>query len=670
MKILGVLVLGVLISIVEIYLVFDSFQGAKPFPWNEVLYMSADHIVRDILVLAIGVSVYIKRKSLLKSIKEFFPVAVIGVLYLCAVTFMLYRLSLDFGLQTFLSVLAGVCNNVLIVLISALIYHKWKNKTTKWLYLISYVFTGLVIIADIVYFWQTTTHVESVLFQNLNIYSIIAVINSFDTSIVIALLFVTIAVICLFKTVGDKTEVVNFKKVTSIILGAALLINVVDYACSIAGMYAIKRIVGMYAVVESEKVRYNYRSMISVPINVNFLVKALNSTDSINNKYYEFAKDITKKDKKLLADLGIEDVNESVEKLTAQYDKVVMLILESVHRDYINYYNRNIPEAATTFLNSLIIKYPHIDKFYSSAVPTTQGLNAIFRSHIIMDKSLSGRNTPSIFRCAQQNGARGIFLNASTQYYADELREYPEQFGMQEYYAREYLDTQGYIGASGWGYHNDVIYDEAIKLLDKYRNEKVFLVAKTLDMHQPYPYVGCEWEELPKTVQAKGSITVNGMYWVDMTLRNFFNKVEQLGLMDERTLYVITSDHNPHSGGEYLDLVPNTGDKFSIAPIPLIFVSKNLLPLNNLRNNVFASQIDLAPTLLHLLGIEKPSLFMGRNLLELRDKTYALGYFGGNFYYWSDGVDFIGELNKKEYDNDYVEVINKYILNNYALWHK
>ena len=147
---------------------------------------------------------------------------------------MLYRLSLDFGLQTFLSVLAGISNNVLIVLISALVYHKWKNKTTKCLYFVSYVFTGLVIITDLVYFWQTTTHVESVLFQNLNIYSIIAVINSFDTSIVIALLLVTIAIVCIFKTVGGKTEVVNFKKVASIILGAVLLINVVDYACSIA----------------------------------------------------------------------------------------------------------------------------------------------------------------------------------------------------------------------------------------------------------------------------------------------------------------------------------------------------------------------------------------------------------------------------------------------------
>ena len=51
-------------------------------------------------------------------------------------------------------------------------------------------------------------------------------------------------------------------------------------------------------------------------------------------------------------------------------------------------------------------------------------------------------------------------------------------------------------------------------------------------------------------------------------------------------------------------------------------------------------------------------------------KTYALGYFGGNFYFWPDSVDYIGELNKKEYDNDYVKALNKYILNNYALWHK
>lgn len=670
MKSIIVFILGIIISITETWTAVGSFAGAKPFPWDEVLYNSADHVIRDVLIVAIIWFVYKKRLTLSKIIKDFLPVVVIGVLYLFVAAFMMYRLSLDFGLQTFLSVLAGVTNNIFIVLVAAVCHYKWHNKLTKILYLFSYAFTGIVIIADAFYFWQTTMHIESVLFQNLNVHSFIGIASSFDVGVSFGIGLLITIILLAFKFNTRSGSYSNFKYIISMVLGFTVFINTVDYLFSITGMYALKKIVGMYAVVESEKVRYNYRSIVSMPINVNFIDKAFTNIDTIDDKYFKFAKDMTNSDKRLLDELGVR--TEAVVKtdLQAHYDNVVILVLESVHRDYINYYNRNVPEAATPFLNSLIIRYPHMNRFYSSAVPTTQGLNAIFRSHIIMDKNLSGKGKPSIFRSAQEKGFRGIFLNASTQYYADELREYPEQFGMQEYYAREYLEKKGYIGASGWGYHNDVIYDEALALLEKYKDEKVLLVAKTLDMHQPYPYVGVEEEALPYAVQVKGSATVNGMYWVDSTLKQFFEKAKQRGLMDERTLFVITSDHNPHSGGEYIDLVPNTGDKFSIAPIPLIFVSKNLAPLNNLRTQEFASQIDLAPTLLYLLGIETPSLFMGRNLLLPSDKTYALGYFGGNFYFWSDERDFIGEVNKEEYDNEYVEVLNKYILNKYALWHK
>ena len=125
-----------------------------------------------------------------------------------------------------------------------------------------------------------------------------------------------------------------------------------------------------------------------------------------------------------------------------------------------------------------------MNRYYSSAVPTTQGLNATFRSHLIMDKDISGKNTPSLFRSAQAAGMRGIFMNASSQYYANELREYPTQFGMNEYYAKEYLEKQGYTGASGWGFHNDVMYEETLKLLEKAKakNDRLVMVTKTLDM--------------------------------------------------------------------------------------------------------------------------------------------------------------------------------------------
>ena len=78
-------------------------------------------------------------------------------------------------------------------------------------------------------------------------------------------------------------------------------------------------------------------------------------------------------------------------------------------------------------------------------------------------------------------------------------------------------------------------------------------------------------------------------------------------------------------------------------------MSKNLAPLNNLRTNEYASQIDLAPTLLYLLGIDVPEKFMGRNLLQPTDIPYALGYFGGKAFYWSDERHFVDHVGRYLY---------------------
>ena len=76
----------------------------------------------------------------------------------------------------------------------------------------------------------------------------------------------------------------------------------------------------------------------------------------------------------------------------------------------------------------------------------------------------------------------------------------------------------------------------------------MLLVTKTLDMHQPYPYYGISWENMPPAVRDHELVTIRGMYWVDQTLKNFFEEAEAKGLMDDRTLFIITADHNPHSG--------------------------------------------------------------------------------------------------------------------------
>ena len=665
-----VIVLFLLIAgAVEWKLAYDNFGALDPMPVEEFGFEIFNHLLRDCLLGLIVWTMYFRRKRLPDRLRRYFPVVVIGLMYIGVACFMVYQLSLDKGAQTTLAIIAGINNNILLVLLAAMCYYKWPNIIMKGIYFVVYVFTALTLLFDAFYFWQTSMHVESVLFQNLNIYAIKGVLATTSNILLAATVGAVALVLLLFRVPKPSKRKPNF--VWSLLCVAMFTIglNLADKLLLSGGMWCVEEIIGSYITIENEKTRVIYRNMLSVPINLNFISKALFDTDKMASAKHVEMRELTDKDKKTLHKLGIHIPKPAVAKIAPQYDRVVLLILESMHRDYINYYNANIPEKATSYLNQLVIRYPHLNKFYSSAVPTTQGLNATFRSHIIMDKDLPGKGTPSLFRVAQAAGYKGIFMNASSQYYANELREYPDQFGMQEYIAKEQLEKFGYTGASGWGYHNDVMYEHTLRILEENRGKKLLLVTKTLDMHQPYPYTGYRWEEMPEGVRDNPNVTVRGVYWVDKTIEHFFKEVEKRGLMDERTLFLITSDHNPHSGGEYTKLVEKANDKLSIAPIPLLFISKNLAPLDELRTNEYASQIDLAPTLLYLMGLDIPEKFMGRNLLQPTRMPFALGYFGGKAFYWSSKQHFVDQMDNPT-PNDDEDALSNYIIHNYGLWHQ
>ena len=665
-----VIVLFLLIAgAVEWKLAYDNFGALDPMPVEEFGFEIFNHLLRDCLLGLIVWTMYFRRKRLPDRLRRYFPVVVIGLMYIGVACFMVYQLSLDKGAQTTLAIIAGINNNILLVLLAAMCYYKWPNIIMKGIYFVVYVFTALTLLFDAFYFWQTSMHVESVLFQNLNIYAIKGVLATTSNILLAATVGAVALVLLLFRVPKPSKRKPNF--VWSLLCVAMFTIglNLADKLLLSGGMWCVEEIIGSYITIENEKTRVIYRNMLSVPINLNFISKALFDTDKMASAKHVEMRELTDKDKKTLHKLGIDIPKPAVAKIAPQYDRVVLLILESMHRDYINYYNANIPEKATSYLNQLVIRYPHLNKFYSSAVPTTQGLNATFRSHIIMDKDLPGKGTPSLFRVAQAAGYKGIFMNASSQYYANELREYPDQFGMQEYIAKEQLEKFGYTGASGWGYHNDVMYEHTLRILEENRGKKLLLVTKILDMHQRYPYTGYRWEEMPEGVRDNPNVTVRGVYWVDKTIENFFKEVEKRGLMDERTLFLITSDHNPHSGGEYTKLVEKANDKLSIAPIPLLFISKNLAPLDELRTNEYASQIDLAPTLLYLMGLDIPEKFMGRNLLQPTRMPFALGYFGGKAFYWSSKQHFVDQMDNPT-PNDDEDALSNYIIHNYGLWHQ
>ena len=367
---MGWLIFIIAACIVEGFFAWQSFGGTHPFPLNEFGFQIFDHVLRDSVLAEIAYVLYYRRKRVPDRLQRYFPVIVIGILYLGEAFFMVNQLSLDKGLQTSLSVLAGINNNIFIVLLMAMCYHKWPNIGMKILYFAVYVFSALAVFFDGFYFWQTSMHVESVLFQNLNIYAVKGIFATMSNTMIAGIIISIVVILLLFYVPKPQKRKPNFAWSLLCVAMFTLGLNLTDRLLGYAGMYGVENVIGMYAEVENEKTRMNYRNMLSVPVNVNFVSKAIFDTDKIAGGKHVEQRELTAKDKTRLTEMGIDEPKAKIAKIKPQYDRVVLLILESMHRDYINYYNNDIPEEATPFLNSLVIRYPHMNRYYSSAVPT------------------------------------------------------------------------------------------------------------------------------------------------------------------------------------------------------------------------------------------------------------------------------------------------------------
>jgi len=643
------------------------YAGITPFPEGDYWETLVNALLRDLVLLVTGGLLFLRRKRIPDRLQRYFPAVVVGIMYLGFAWYMHQKLALDSYFLTTLAVLAGLMNNIVLVVLAAVWYHHRPSGGNKAFYFAVYIFCSLLMLMDIIYFWQTSMHVQAVFFRNFNVYAIKGVLSSFSRNQLLEIGASLLALVLLFRVTEPRRHKPNAAWALLAVLGWTMVCNLLYFSASQAGLYALHES-GLWSEEQIEKSRQEYRHMLALPIVPNIIGKAAFNKEKVIRATQHKKKELTEKDIAWMYKLGVMRKQKSQPLPVPAYDRIVMLILESVHRDYIHFYNDAIPAEATSYLDYLVKRYPHIDNYYSSAVPTTEGLNATFRSQLLFDGDVDGADKPSLFRSMQENGFDGYFQSASSRYYNSEFREYTNQFGMARYEAREDLEKAGYTGASGWGFHNDEMYRRTLDQLKKLKGQKFFYVTKTLDMHQPYPYYATKWEKTPESFRDNQTVTIHGMYWVDCTLRTFFKAAEDAGLMDDRTLYVITSDHNPHSGGEYMELVKKEKDRMSIAPIPLIFVSKNTAPLENLDNSTFASQIDIAPTLLCLQGIRPPERFIGRNLLQqYREPDSALGFFGDKAYYFSREMQFVDKIDEPYPQHEYEDALANFVMYTYYI---
>lgn len=168
----------------------------------------------------------------------------------------------------------------------------------------------------------------------------------------------------------------------------------------------------------------------------------------------------------------------------------------------------------------------------------------------------------------------------------------------------------------GWGLADHVFFSRLIPHL-RDLPQPYFAFIITLSLHSPFSDLPEAYQNLPLGDLADTQIGdyLNLAHYFDGALEGFLDQLESSGLARDAVIALYGDHIVPVPGRRRLfpmDLRANAGTQFSFVPL---FV---LLPDGSLKGTTESpiGQIDIGPTLLHLLGVERPATFLGRPALR------------------------------------------------------
>jgi phosphoglycerol transferase MdoB-like AlkP superfamily enzyme len=192
-------------------------------------------------------------------------------------------------------------------------------------------------------------------------------------------------------------------------------------------------------------------------------------------------------------------------------------------------------------------------------------------------------------------GGYGYFDNMNTYFRGNDYRVID----------RTDFDPKTIASENIWGVADESLFDNALTVLDE--NEKsgkpFFAHIMTTSNHRPYTFPAGR-VDLPQGSR-DGAVK-----YTDYAMGRFIEQAKTRPWFKD-TLFVIIADHCASAAGKTKLPV----DRYHI---PLIFYAPDILKPGHYGR--IASQIDVAPTLLDVLGTEGDHLFFGQSLFEAENQ--------------------------------------------------
>ncbi|HEX5045112.1 MAG TPA: LTA synthase family protein [Candidatus Polarisedimenticolaceae bacterium] len=185
----------------------------------------------------------------------------------------------------------------------------------------------------------------------------------------------------------------------------------------------------------------------------------------------------------------------------------------------------------------------------------------------------------------------------------DGMKGFMTQNGYQDFVERDAFPGDAFHTI--WGVADEVMLDKVLdlQLAAQASGRKVFVTALTVSNHKPFrvPERGTAW---PATQRMRET----GVAYADWALARYLDRAKEAGLL-AHTLVLVVGDHGARVYGA--TEIPAASYR-----IPALFLVPDPA-WHGRRIDRLASQIDLAPTLLDLAGVETAEPFFGSSVLGL-----------------------------------------------------
>jgi arylsulfatase A-like enzyme len=203
----------------------------------------------------------------------------------------------------------------------------------------------------------------------------------------------------------------------------------------------------------------------------------------------------------------------------------------------------------------------------------------------------------------------------------------------------EYWENNSYINADTptgpWMAEDDTknIFDHAIAWLQQNHEKKFFMFLHNYECHTPYENTYFLDKEAPDTlIEQRKALYDGDIRRADEYFGRLMETLQSLDLMSN-TIIIFLSDHGEEFYDHYSeeDLIPPYKERLvpqvsivdhahslydELIRVPLILHIPSITPARHVLDNQ-VRLIDIAPTILDIVGIKRPSQFQGVSLLEL-----------------------------------------------------